>query len=453
MRRHHHGIPMFFPSKMVARSRWLAFVLPLTMLACSSAGSSGEEDDAAPITSDDTGTTPHDTGVARDTGTAPGKDAAPGSDAAIATDGATASDTAPSTDGATTSDTASAIDGATATDSAVPVDAAPAPSKGRLVAYYANWTRTTMPPKSIPWKNVTHIAHSFILPGATGGLRNMSTYVDAELISEAHAHGVKVIASVGGAGANFDANVTSSVRAKTVADMAILCKTYGYDGIDLDWEFPETTAQGTAWAAMVSELRIALDAVRPGLTISAAVASGSYYASWLPTSGLKALSWVGVMTYDYSGAWSATSGHDSPLYPSKGGDGGSVSESMDYFITKRGLPSENVLLGLPFYGQQFGASTIASTPVAPAAQPDYKDIVTVMGTAGWTKSWDDAAKVPYLHRSASPGFLSYDDVRSIGEKCAYGKSRAVGGAIVWHLAGDRLSDGTNPLLEAAQPCR
>jgi chitinase len=262
-----------------------------------------------------------------------------------------------------------------------------------------------------------------------------------------------VVASVGGAGANFDANTTASVRAKTVADMATLCSTYGYDGIDIDWEFPETTATAAAWGSMISELRVALDAVRPGLTISAAVASGSYYGDWLPISGLKALSWVGVMTYDYAGSWSATSGHDSPLYPSKGGDGGSVSESMDYFITKRGLPSGNVLLGLPFYGQQFGASTIASTPVAPETAPDYKDIVPIMGTSGWVSAWDDSAKVPYLHRSASPGFLSYDDAKSIAAKCAYGKTRAVGGAIIWHLAGDRLSDGSNPLLDAAQPCR
>ena len=446
---------MFRPRTSAAQSGWAALLSRLAsvalvagsvgMVACSGASSGGADDDATPnVVDDDAG------GLGPDAGGPGAHDSGASTDAAQRDSGTGGGDGATS-DTATT-DGARPDSGGT-TDTAPPADAGASIGKGKLVGYYANWTRSTMPPKSVPWKNLTHVAHAFILPGATGGLRNISTYVDAELISEAHAHGVKVVASVGGAGAVFDANTTASVRAKTIADMATLCSTYGYDGIDIDWEFPDTTAKGAAWAAMISELRVALDAVRPGLSISAAISTGSYYGDWLPTAGLKALTWVGVMTYDYAGDWSSTSGHDSPLYPSKGGDGGSVSESMDYFLKTRGLSSDSVLLGLPFYGHEFGASAIASTPVAPASAPDYRDIVPMLSTAGWASAWDDTAKVPYLHRSASPGFLSYDDVRSIGAKCAYGKTRAVGGAIIWHLAGDRLSDGSNPLLDAAQPCR
>jgi GH18 family chitinase len=61
--------------------------------------------------------------------------------------------------------------------------------------------------------------------------------------------------------------------------------------------------------------------------------------------------------------------------------------------------------------------------------------------------------VPYRVRAASPGLTSYDDPRSIGAKCDFARQRALGGAIVWHLAGDLLPDGTEPLLDAAQPCR
>ena len=309
-----------------------------------------------------------------------------------------------------------------------------------------------MPPSSIPWTRVTHIAHAFVLPAATGGLQGVSTYVDPELIAQAHAHGVKVIASVGGAGANFDGNVDPTVRAATVRALASLCATYGYDGIDLDWEFPDATT-GPAWGALVAELRVALDAIDPSLTISAATASGAWYGDHLPDAGLRALSWVGVMTYDYAGPWSATAGHESPLYPAAGGDGGSVSESVQYFVKTRGIPADRVLLGLPFYGAEQNPSGLGGTPVAPATSPEYRDIVGMIGTAGWSAAWDDGAKVPYLQRAASPGFLSYDDARSIGEKCAYGKSQSLKGAIVWHLAADRLADGTNPLLDAAQPCR
>ena len=392
------------------------------------AGSSGT--DAGPGGAD--AARPGDTG-------SKGADAAPGADTRVAVDGAPGADSAPL-----------GSDAGPAPDATPPP---PPPTGGYLVAYYANWTTGTMPVKTIPWSKMTHVAHAFVLPSATGGLRDVSSYVDATLITEAHAHGVKVVASVGGAGANFDANVDPAVRALTVSALASLCKTNGYDGIDLDWEFPDATT-GPAWSALIAELRVALDAIDPALTISAAVASGAWNGQHLPSDGLSKLSWVGVMTYDYAGAWSATSGHDSPLFPSKGGDGGSVSESVDYYLGKRGLPADRVLLGLPFYGAQFGSNAIASTPVAPSASPDYRDVVaSIAGAEGWTKGWDDGAKVPFLTRAASPGFLSYDDEKSIGAKCAYGKSKALRGAIVWHLAGDRLPDGTNPLLDAAQPCR
>ncbi|GAC1360597.1 MAG: hypothetical protein NVSMB47_13120 [Polyangiales bacterium] len=126
---------------------------------------------------------------------------------------------------------------------------------------------------------------------------------------------------------------------------------------------------------------------------------------------------------------------------------------MQYFVKTRGIPADRVLLGLPCYGAEQNPSGLGGTPVAPATSPEYRDIVGMIGTAGWTAAWDDGAKVPYLQRAASPGFLSYDDARSIGEKCAYGTSQSLKGAIVWHLAADRLADGTNPLLDAAQPCR
>ena len=432
---------MLRPGRDVAT--WFGLAIPL-LFACACTGVISGGDDG--VAKGDQGSS-SDAGV--DSSSSEGDTLGAPSDET----GGSPADSAPSAaDAGAPADETSAID-----STPPPIDAAPPPTSkgGKLVGYYASWTRTTMPPSTVPWKNVTHIAHAFILPSAGGGLSNVSSYVDAELISTAHAHGVKVVASVGGAGANFDANTDPTARAKTVAAMASLCKSNGYDGIDLDWEFPDATTSAT-WGAMIDELRAALDAIDPALTISAAVASGAYYGDHLPTTALKKLSWVGVMTYDYAGDWSSSSGHDSPLYPSKGGDGGSVTESIDYFVKKRGISPSSLLVGLPFYGRDFGATTIAGTPVKPSTDRDYRDVVSTMSSGGWTKAWDSTAHVPYLTRtppSGQAGFLSYDDAKSIGEKCTFAKSQALGGAIVWHLAGDRLSDGSNPLLDAAQPCR
>jgi chitinase len=321
-----------------------------------------------------------------------------------------------------------------------------------LVGYYASWTKDVLPIASIPFERVTHIAHSFVLPSATGGLKGVSTYADPALIAAAHAKGTKVIASVGGWGANFDANVDASVRAKTVSAMASLCKTYGYDGIDLDWEFP-TAATAPAWSAMISELRSALDAIDPDLSISAAISAGRENLEVLPKSALEKLSFIGVMTYDYAGPWSKTTGHTAPLFASKGGDGGNVADSIKYLTDTIGVRANKLLVGLPFYGYEFAANTLAASPVAPSNGIDYRNLAKRAGTSGWVKSYDSGAQVPYLTRAASPGFTTFDDEVSIAAKCSFASSKGLGGAIIWHLAGDRMVDGSQPLLDAAQKCR
>lgn len=350
-------------------------------------------------------------------------------------------------------DTPTAPTAPSAQPSSQPTAPAGAPSARRLVAYWGTWTRATLPPSQIPWSKLTHLAQAFVSPAKGGGLASVDAYVDAELVTQAHAHGAKVIASVGGAGASFAFAADPQARAATVAAMAQLCAASGYDGIDLDWEFP-TATDVDAWVSLVTETRAALDAVRPGLSLSAAVGTGEHLgANLLPQRAIDALDWVGVMTYDFAGPWSRSTGHDAPLRETPGGDGGSVSTAIDALVGARGVAPSKVLVGLPFYGYRFGASSLAASPVAPSAAIDYRDIVATPASEGWSERWDDGGSVPYRVRAASPGLTSYDDARSIGAKCDFAGQRALGGAIVWHLAGDLLPDGTQPLLDAAQPCR
>ena len=71
----------------------------------------------------------------------------------------------------------------------------------RLLAYYPFWVKDGSPAYSaaqIPYHELTHIAHAFLLldAKADGSLSVDSELLEPELISRAHAAGVKVLISI-----------------------------------------------------------------------------------------------------------------------------------------------------------------------------------------------------------------------------------------------------------------
>ena len=55
---------------------------------------------------------------------------------------------------------------------------------------------------------------------------------------------------------------SSSKRAAFVKSAVQMVEDYGLDGVDIDYEFPETTTQGEGLASLVTELRTAFDALQ-----------------------------------------------------------------------------------------------------------------------------------------------------------------------------------------------
>jgi len=114
-----------------------------------------------------------------------------------------------------------------------------------ITAYYPTWSRMT--PAQVPWAGLTHVIHF-----SGGGPVTTSPFFDhsdmesvagqqAALLQNAHASGVKVLMSVGGAYGGAGGNLTaiSQDLAKIdtfVATAANYAFSKGYDGIEVDWE-------------------------------------------------------------------------------------------------------------------------------------------------------------------------------------------------------------------------
>jgi chitinase len=88
-------------------------------------------------------------------------------------------------------------------------------------------------------------------------------------------------------------------------------------------------------------------------------------------------------------------------------------------------------------------------PFSSSWKADYRQIKPLVG-AGYTRSWDSAAHVPYLLQDDGPDLCSYEDPQSIGAKVDYVLSHGLGGVAVWDLTMDRVGD-EHELLRALVP--
>lgn len=327
--------------------------------------------------------------------------------------------------------------------------------------FYPYWARYSLPPSAIPWDKITHLAHAFFRPLADGSLDVPPDYLDPTLISEAHARGVKVIASAGGAGSGsqYWAAMAADPAARTafVNNLYVFLRDHGYDGFDIDWEFPSNAADRSNLTLLVKALRAKFassPAPAPSWLIMGDLNYGSYYGQWWDVAALKDdMDFFNLMIYDMYGSWTSVSGHNAALFDSTlpgAWTNNSGTYSLDYYIG-RGLPARQILYGLPFYGYSFNTEDLYQTCPGGCSTTSYayKDLPALIG-AGWTRVWDASAQSPYLKEDAGARVITYDDPQSIYAK-AYEAvwNRGVAGIFAWELSNDRMSDGSHPLLQAA----
>lgn len=322
-------------------------------------------------------------------------------------------------------------------------------SQNIVAGYYPNWLSGTLPPQNIKFENLTHIIHSFAWPASNGDLEMYPGMPSASLIDATHNAGKKVLLAFGGWGqsAGFAPMAAdSSARANFINNVVQLFTQYGYDGIDLDWEYPSNITEGKNLTTLVKELRERFDNENPEWTISMAVGAGSWTGQYLEYQIMKDyVEWFGVMTYDFHGSWTSHAGHNSPLYHPSTCSDGSCDSGIKYLINTRQVPKNKVLMGIPFYGREFNAAGIYQTRTGSTADLSYNAVLSRLND-GWEYYWDDFSKSPYLLNTVHTKFITYENPQSVGAKCNYAVNNGLKGVMMWALGQDVVEDD-QPLLE------
>jgi chitinase len=316
-----------------------------------------------------------------------------------------------------------------------------------IMGYYPSWERAGYDHTMIPFENLTHIAHAFAWPDASGNLVVPADLLYPALNTAAHAAGVKMILSLGGWGncAGFPGmSATAANRTRFVGQLVDFCKANAYDGVDIDWEFVENDQQKADFTLLIEALAAAFRAQTPALVLTMAAPSNNFYGRWIDFERLADdFDYIGFMTYDYHGAWSDHSGHNAPLYASGGDACGSIDQTFLY-ARSRQVPAAKILVGVPFFGRSFDCGGWG-LPFTTSQGWDYKD-VTDLPSAEWTRTWDTEGQVPYKRRTDGTMIISYDDMSSVSLKCQYVKDKISAGVIIWAL-GEDVRDGNSELLE------
>jgi chitinase len=320
-------------------------------------------------------------------------------------------------------------------------------------------------PRDIHFSLYTHICHAFLVADGDGKVQPGRSVPSRDLTSKAHQAGVKVLVSLGGWG--WDKQFASIVSKPEAEDryaksvMAIVDEN-DYDGIDLDWEYPDTEKEIVGFERLTRRFRKELDAVgvRKGqpMFVTMAASSNPGTLRWLGKNFLlETMDWINVMTYDFTGDWTNFAGHHSPLFASSkqpGGSARSTESTMKYLLEERGLPADRLAVGIPLYGRGFGvAEPYASTKGAKKTgipRGDYKNLHPLMNQQGWERKWDDETKNPWLVSRDRGVVVGYDDAESVALKTEWAMKQGFRGVFFWQIAADRLPDGTNPLQEASR---
>ncbi len=366
------------------------------------------------------------------------------------------------------------------------------PQSKRIVAYFTEWSiyQRKYSVSDIPADKLTHINYAFakiangecalfdsyaaidkFYPGDkwdAGFLRG--NFHQLQQLRKKHPH-LRTLISVGGwtlSSPFSDAALTDASRQKLARSCVVFMKKYGFDGIDIDWEYPVGGGEASNktrpidkqnFTHLLAELRKHLDdqgkadKTKYLLTI-AAPAGPSVYQNLELEKIAQHLDWINLMTYDFHGGWSEATNFNAPLYPAKSDPTKDESIrkhfNVDSAVTaylKAGIPADKLVMGVPFYGRGWAGvknenaglyqkpSKTLPKGTWEAGVFDYKDIAANY-LDKYKRHWHDEAKVPWLFDEKSGIMISYDDPESLRIRASYVNDRKLGGVMFWELSAD-----------------
>jgi chitinase len=326
-------------------------------------------------------------------------------------------------------------------------------SKPWVTAYHPTWWYGALTPSMIDFNSLTHIIIFPAQDASSSAPYFNSAGIDdgkdfPQILSLAHAKGVKVIISVVGGYGQTNMPVVAADAAKCQAFVDAACayvKSKGADGIELDWEFPRA-GDKVGWNRLISLFRQQLDTWTPrGILMTSMYYSvgGADDGPYQVGPMVAAFDQINPMTYTMwmgGGGGPYHAGFDTPVNlptqfsgyvgyslsnPRKGGP-------LSYIDA--GYPASKVGIAISFEGTRFGGvSTLGPqysnwafvSSVTKSLSSGYPNIPT----SG--RSWDPVAQANYCVSGSN--VYSFQDTNSVKAIASWAKQQGFGGIMIYDL--------------------
>ncbi|KAI3973714.1 hypothetical protein MKX01_031134 [Papaver californicum] len=350
-------------------------------------------------------------------------------------------------------------------------------SDGIKGGFWPSWYASSKPPSTIPTSHYTHVFYAFLKPDPRAFFTLKITPTAKKLMSEFidHLHSnnssVKAFLSIGGSTDENQGFYAMASKQKNrgyfIQSILEVSRKYGFDGFNLDWEFPYGESGMKHLASLLAELRAAVDEeahqtgkTKLGISVSVFFAPdlslmSSKYTQYPAAAIASNVDFVNLMCYDYAGYWDTSrTGSISALY-SNNGSKYCTSYGIQEWI-ESGMPPEKLVMGLPLYGRTWklkdqndngiGAAAVDTGPEDTKYDQGYMlyyNVVTFNDNRNATEVYDEETESYYSYSGTD--WISYDGEKSIQAKVKYAKDHHLGGYFFWAIG----QDSRNSLITAA----
>ncbi|KAM7214561.1 Glycoside hydrolase superfamily, partial [Rhypophila decipiens] len=337
-------------------------------------------------------------------------------------------------------------------------------SNGRTIGYYAGWNTweracNVIRPNDIDTSKYTHLYYSFASIDPATYQIVLADPRDEAVITEFTAlksKGIKTWIAVGGFAFSdpgpthttwSDLVSTAARRATFIASLKTFMDKYGFQGVDLDWEYPvDPTRGGTKkdtanLVLLVKEMRASLGTA---YGISMALAPDIWYLRHFDAAAMEPyVDWFGFMSYDLHGFWDGLNENLGSVIRGQTGIDEITNNTAPLYFA--GLDFGKINFGLANYGRGYTVASKSCTdlgctfsgPSKPFLCTNSAGVMSLTEIENLIKSKNLEPKLlgPQMTKSIQwdDQWMGYDDAETFALKKAWADDFCFGGTMAWSV--------------------